>query len=361
VTEYATDEAEDQDPKAVPPSLIDFALSARDFLAGEDEPQEWLIDGLFTHPSAGMLYGWRGIGKTHCAISLAVAVASAGAWLDDGTMRAEKPRVVLYLDGEMARNSLRKRFRKATGKRTPPGLIVVAVEEYVKHGGKKPNLAKEDGRDAIIKLIIAVQERYSVNVEMVVLDNWVSFVRGIDENDNAALGDIVNWMAGLRATGISVLFIHHASKAGQQRGASAREDLLDYVVTLEKPRDWKPYGPAHFILDLEKTREQPSQFVWDGPIEAKLKAGEWQTAPADDAEADKRAQIEAATLAGLANGTRPADAAPGKSGSALTAIMGRLSTRRLVRKSGNGRTAKWELTELGQQELTKYAAEGPKN
>jgi hypothetical protein len=32
--------------------ILDFALAGNAFLAGKDEPQEWLIDGLFPHPSA---------------------------------------------------------------------------------------------------------------------------------------------------------------------------------------------------------------------------------------------------------------------------------------------------------------------
>jgi RecA-family ATPase len=46
-----------------------------------------------------MLYGQRGLGKTHVALGIAYAVASGGAFL---RWRAPVPRRVLYVDGEMA-------------------------------------------------------------------------------------------------------------------------------------------------------------------------------------------------------------------------------------------------------------------
>jgi RecA-family ATPase len=67
-----------------------------------------------------LLYGWRGIGKTHSALSLAVAVASGTSWFGDFAFQTPRPRVVLYLDGEMNRNSLRRRFRNALKASCPP-------------------------------------------------------------------------------------------------------------------------------------------------------------------------------------------------------------------------------------------------
>jgi len=342
---------------ANPAELLDFALAGDAFLAGKDEPQEWLIDGLFPHPSAGMLWGWRGLGKTMSAISLATAVASGGVWLGDESMRARKKRAVLYLDFEMSKNSLRRRFRAATGGKMPSNLIIVPVEEYAKAAGSKPNLATAEGRALVVNLLKAVEARHEVEVELLLLDNWVSSIRGVDENDNAALGEVVNWMTRIRASGTSILFLHHASKNGVQRGASAREDLLDYVVALEPPKNWKPYGPAHFIVNLEKTREQPDSTVWCEPIEAKLKANEWQVASAAEVRAEDKElaqrQAEKKILRGLAQGVAPANALPLLNGKVRSALLEGLRERGLVaRKDPSKERSPWTLTERGRKELT---------
>ena len=44
----------------------------------------------------------------------------------------------------------------------------------------------------------------------------------------------------LRKAGRAVLMVHHANKQGLQRGSSRREDMLDLVMALHRPRGWKP-------------------------------------------------------------------------------------------------------------------------
>lgn len=346
-----------------PKTLKDFAFIGKSFLDGEDEPVEWLIDGLFPHPSAGMLYGWRGLGKTHAAISLALAAADKGRWLDSPEMAGKVERAVLYLDGEMSRRSLRRRFRKAVRGFLPAKMVVVPVEEFAKEVGDKPNLATEEGRKAIERLIGELAAHHGIKVELLVLDNWVSFVRGLDENDNAALGEVVNWMTKLRASGISVLFVHHASKAGLQRGASGREDLLDYVITLEKPEGWKPYGPANFIVNLEKTREMPDPMVWGGPLEAKLVADEWQlSSPEAKSEADRAAAASEKMmklLVALHEGVAPANVV--SNGKVRNGLMEAMAEQKLVkRKNPEKAHSPWMLTDVGQAYMTKFEREGAK-
>ena len=40
-----------------------------------------------------------------------------------------------------------------------------------------------------------------------------------------------------RRRGMAVLLIHHAGKSGDQRGTSAREDIMDTVISLRRPRE----------------------------------------------------------------------------------------------------------------------------
>ena len=61
-------------------------------------------------------------------------------------------------------------------------------------------------------------------------------------------------VCALYLMGISVLFIHHAGKGGQQRGTSRREDVLDTVIAMRKPADFNPGDGAYFEIHFEKAR-----------------------------------------------------------------------------------------------------------
>lgn len=62
------------------------------------------------------------------------------------------------------------------------------------------------------------------------------------------------WVLNLRAKGKSVLLIHHSGKGGAQRGTSKKEDVLDTVIALERPKDYESSQGARFIVKFEKSR-----------------------------------------------------------------------------------------------------------
>ena len=62
------------------------------------------------------------------------------------------------------------------------------------------------------------------------------------------------WLLNLRRKGISVLFVHHAGKGGNQRGTSKKEDILDTVIVLRKPNDYDQKEGARFEVHYEKAR-----------------------------------------------------------------------------------------------------------
>jgi putative DNA primase/helicase len=79
---------------------------------------------------------------------------------------------------------------------------------------------------------------------------------------------------GLRRQDKSVLLVHHDGKGGGQRGTSRKEDVLDTVIGLRKPPDYKSDQGARFEVHFEKSRG------FYGPdaesFEAHLIDGQWQ-------------------------------------------------------------------------------------
>ena len=50
------------------------------------------------------------------------------------------------------------------------------------------------------------------------------------------------------------MFIHHGNKSGGQRGTSRREDILDTVIQLKRPNDYKTDEGSVFEVHFDKAR-----------------------------------------------------------------------------------------------------------
>lgn len=85
-------------------------------------------------------------------------------------------------------------------------------------------------------------------------DNISTLVRSGNENEAERWSPVQGWALAHRLTGRSVLFIHHSGKGGQQRGTSRREDCLDSVIALHRPKDYVADQGARFEIILEKGR-----------------------------------------------------------------------------------------------------------
>lgn len=90
--------------------------------------------------------------------------------------------------------------------------------------------------------------------DLVILDNLSTLVRSGNENEADSWVQIQEWMLQLRKLGKAVLLIHHAGKNGAQRGTSKREDILDTVLALKKPKNYSPNYGARFEVHFEKAR-----------------------------------------------------------------------------------------------------------
>ena len=128
-----------------------------------------------------------------------------------------------------------------------------------------PDLATAGGQEAVNAIL--------EDTDLLVLDNLSCLARsGGRENDAESWLPVAQWALRLRTRGRSVLFIHHSAKGGQQRGTSKREDLLDTVLRLKEPADYRHGEGARFEVHYEKARNLHGDATT--PIEAQLVAGE---------------------------------------------------------------------------------------
>src|SRR5438128_11849314 len=83
---------------AQPHPRIPSVYGAEKILTANLPPRDMILDPILSTKSLAMIYAPRGVGKTHMALGIAWAAASGGTFLK---WQAERPRQVLYIDGEM--------------------------------------------------------------------------------------------------------------------------------------------------------------------------------------------------------------------------------------------------------------------
>jgi AAA domain len=256
-------------PKPCLPALK--PISAHELLAMELPPRDLILAPWLPEKGLTMIYGPRGIGKTHLVLGCAWAIASGGRFL---TWAAPSPRKVLIIDGEMPGQVLQERLAliaRDAVMEPPPDCLNFLPMDMQERGF---DLANADDQEELEPLLIGI--------DVIVVDNISTLSRGGKENEGESWLPVQQWALEQRRAGRSVVFIHHAGKGGQQRGTSRREDVLDTVMSLRTPQDHEPDQGARFEVHFEKNRG----FYGDDakPFEAALGAGGWTTRDIADAD-----------------------------------------------------------------------------
>jgi putative DNA primase/helicase len=209
-------------------------------------PREFVLAPIIPERGLAMLFASRGVGKTHVGLGIAYAVASGGSFL---RWNAPKPRRVLYIDGEMPEVLLQERskaLKNSSKKQLPNNNYFTFLSMDCQDLGSTINLA-----DPLHQTII---DQILNGFEFVVIDNISTLVSGGRENDAASWDKMQAWLLQLRRRGITVLLIHHTGRGENARGTSKREDVLDTVLLLKRPIDYKMAEGARFEVHLTKAR-----------------------------------------------------------------------------------------------------------
>jgi len=242
-----------------------LAFTLQEFLAKDIPPRQMLLVPCIAQQSVVMIHAERGIGKTYVALGIGFAVASGRTFL---RWSAPEPRGVLYVDGEMSAIMMQERLRGTLASHDeclPVGQFRIITPDFQSSG--MPNLILKEDQAALLDLI-------TDDIELVILDNISTLVRGGEENTADDWEPVQEFVLALKVKGKSVLFIHHSGKGGGQRGTSKREDVADTVIRLKRPRQYSPSEGARFIVEYEKTRDFLREEA--EPFEAHLVNGVWQ-------------------------------------------------------------------------------------
>lgn len=281
------------DASREPPRIV----NARELLALPLPPREMVLAPVLPAKGLAMLYGPRGLGKTHVALGIAWAVASGGSFLK---WQAPRARRVLYVDGEMPTATMQARVGQlavGSGPNLADGMLRFWLADLEED--PMPDLGTPEGQEAL--------ERNwgELPPDLLILDNLSCLASAVRDNEAESWSPMQKWLLTLRRRGISVLIVHHAGKGGQQRGTSRREDVLDTVIALKRPVDYSPADGARFEVHLEKARGAFGEAT--DPFEATMQPKKdgpamWTCEPLKDVMLNKAAAL-------FADGTSVRDAA----------------------------------------------------
>lgn len=222
------------------------SISIDELLAREFPPMEPLLSPWLCKQHLSMIYAWRGVGKTHFALGVAYAVAGGGRFLK---WKADSPRRVVYIDGEMAGAAIKARIASIVEStpddaEPPAGYFRIITPDA--QNLPLPDLSSRDGQAALAPHI--------ADADLIVVDNLSSLMRSGAENEGESWVPVAEWALSMRKQGKAVLFVHHAGKSNTQRGSSRREDLMDVVIKLSHTKDYTPEMGAAFTVEFEKAR-----------------------------------------------------------------------------------------------------------
>ncbi len=252
-------------------------LNIAELIQREYPPRDMILAPVLAVQSLSMIFAMRGVGKTFFALSCAYAVASGGGVF--GRWFSPDPARVLYIDGEMPAVTLQERLKSiavsADSDITDPDMLRILTPD--EQDGPMPNLGTREGQEAV--------EPFLEGVALVVVDNIATLARTGKANDEDSWLPVQEWLLTLRRRGISVLLVHHAGKNGSQRGTGAKEDILDTVIELKRPSDYKAEQGARFEVHFTKARGLYGADT--EPFEAMLTIDEygqcsWQTCKVED-------------------------------------------------------------------------------
>lgn len=219
-----------------------------------------------------MVYAPAGCGKSLFAMSLAIAIAGGGSLFG---WKAEKPRRVLLVDGEMDQIDLKTRSldllaavpdadRELVGR----NLMLLAYHDQLP-GTRFPDLAGDYDRHVVLSFAETAE------AELVILDNFSTLATIDDENAASSFDPFLDLMRQLKLAGRAAMLVHHARKNSKgesaYRGTSKMAVIFNTIIRLEHPDGVRPRGQAAFDLTFEKFRGLADDST--APLRARLLPG----------------------------------------------------------------------------------------
>jgi hypothetical protein len=269
----------------------------RSLLTLKMPPVEFVIEPLLTVGGTGMLFAWRGVGKsfvmTEMATQIALGMPNVWMWPISRAYR------VLYIYGEMHGATIKERaIQIARGHAlTKHDVILDQLETNFGLMSKDFQMLEGTPRNAKTwrpKISSArdrniIEERiFGGGYEVLILDNISTLWPASQEGESDMVSELQEWFVDLNQKRITIIFLHHAGKGGEQRGWSGKEDILDFTLKLKTPGDYKQEEQLRAAVTIEKKRHEAKDPAFLQPFEISLRTdvdgAQWLMRPMRDAQ-----------------------------------------------------------------------------
>jgi len=220
----------------------------------EDEPVEWLIEGVLVAGSFSALFGPPGSFKSFMALDMAEAIATGRPWMG---REVSKPGAVLMLCGEGFGGVGARIKAIKIHHQTEDGAPIYVVRHQL-------NLrSSAEDFNALMMAVVQLVEETGVEFRLAIVDTLARAFGGGNENDSGEMMGFVVSMGKIQEfLNCALMVLHHSGKnvGLGMRGSSALLGAVDTELELLRFED-QPKG----ILTITKMKdgEQGTRFGFE--------------------------------------------------------------------------------------------------
>jgi len=263
-------------------NLDEAILSVAEFaqLQKTMPPRKTYLFPFIKESTYGMVYAPKGTCKTFFTLGVLDAVTAEKSF---GPWRCIDSVPSLYLDGEMTGYDDLERIKILNLDSTPRKNPFYF---YCDSFAIQQNIPRANLTDPLWQFKI---KNYLLDhgIKLWVVDNIASLASGLDENSRQDWDPVNQFFLDLRFNGITSIIVHHSgkSKKSGQRGTSAREDNLDWVLTLQRPDGYQLKDGIKFVTKFQKSRVNQTDLDLLEDVEFRLETDQsgksiWHNRPA---------------------------------------------------------------------------------
>ena len=227
------------DPRVLSRTTLTLGEWLKRDLPGPDRLMgEWL-----TTTSRVLLSAKTGLGKTNLGLALSIHIAAGVDFLH---WQAHRPARVLFVDGEMSRQLLKRRAQDAARRlgKTPDGLHLLSREDV----DDFPALNTPAGKAYIEQLATKLE------IDLATFDNVMSLTIG-NQKDEDAWAATLPLVTSLTKRRIGQIWIDHTGHDTQRAyGSNTKQWRMDTVAHLTEAK--RADTDVSFSLEFQKARER---------------------------------------------------------------------------------------------------------
>jgi len=228
----------------VPLQREGFKLEAWDSI--EDEPVEWLVQGVIPQKSFVALYAPPASFKSFIALDIAECIATGRAFLGN---EITKQGAVLYIAGE-GHGGIGSRIKALkTHHKTPENTPVYFLRRQVNLRSSKTDLQD------LVAAIDDLKAIHDINFELIIIDTLARAFGGGNENASEDMGAFITAAGAIQGKyECSLLVVHHAGKDAT-KGLRGHSSLLGAVDTELEIIRIEGAQPPKGILHISKQKD----------------------------------------------------------------------------------------------------------